>query len=551
MALKEAYDFDKDPPGEHGEKLVSVADPFSATPGQTTFYLTRRFEFTEGTYTILVEADDTATVWLGDTQLDSRMVASCAYGAPGRADLYIEQSELRLDVVLQNIPAGPNPCWFTIIILRGAEVVYASSKEGWFWDYAPINDVDLPPVDDVRFKLPVWSVLPNWQDGITERLSWLTDVMASETDAEQRRSVRRNARRSFEASFMREGARRNRMDSFFVGVGSSQFMVPLWHEQIRMIDGIDMEATGVTLDNVAVREFRKGDLVLVTNGDPDDYDVLQVGEVESGRFSWAFPPPRSWPVGTRIYPMRQARIASQQPKLSNVTDTVSIAQVLFDLIEPYEIEPSWGENANGEPLFWFSVNRADAIDVNYFRKFFTLDNEGGVPSVVDHGKFTTTTSQVKLRLFGHAGAFRLRQFLQSARGRSQKFMSPTFMNDVTPIGDIEGGELLIRDQGFRAAMSTPQPVRIQLAFQFYDAPTIYRTITDAHAVRDGLRTVAERLTLDDPMPSIRLADLKRISFVCETRFDQDQFEIHHTSSNQSVIDTAFVLRQFKDKRIPQ
>jgi hypothetical protein len=145
----------------------------------------------------------------------------------------------------------------------------------------------------------------------------------------------------------------------------------------------------------------------------------------------------------------------------------------------------------------------------------------------------------------------LRKFLQAARGRSQKFMCPTFMNDVVPIGDIEGAELLIRDQGFRAAMLIPQPVRFQLAFQFYDAPSIYRTITDAHAVYEGLRTMAERLTLDEALPSIRLADLKRISFVCETRFDQDQFEIHHTSSNQRVIDTSLVLRQFTDKRNAQ
>jgi hypothetical protein len=551
MALRTPYDFDKDPPGEYGEKLVAVADPLGAAP-QGTYYFARHFNFTEGTYTFLVEADDAATLWLGTTQFDTRVIASAVLGQAARNDIYIQQGQFRLDVVLRNTPAALTPCYFTLVILRDGEVVYASSKDDWLLDDGSINDADLPQTDDIRFKLPVWSILPNWESGITERLVWQTDVMASETDAEQRRSVRRNARRTFEASFLRQRAQRARMDSFFVGVGSSQFMLPLWHEQVKMIDGIDMEATGVVLDALPMREFRKGDLVFVNNGDPSDYDILQVGELELGRFSWAFPPPRKWPVGTRIYPMRLARIESQAPKMSNITDTVSQAQVLFDLVEPYEIDASWGSIDNGEPLFHFAVDRVQALDVEFSRKSFALDNQASVPSVVDHGKYTTSTTSVRLRLFGRNAAYSYRQFLQAARGRSQTFMCPTFMADVYPLGDIAAGsDLLIEDQGFRAAMAVPQPVRIQLAFQFHDAPTLYRTITDAHALHSGLRTTGEKLTLDSPLPSIKLSDLKRISFLCETRFDQDQFEIHHPSSNQVVVDTALVLRQFTDKRTPQ
>ena len=46
--------------------------------------------------------------------------------------------------------------------------------------------------------LPVWTIRPNWKGGILERLEWLTDVLASDTGVEQRRSVRPTPRRSFE-----------------------------------------------------------------------------------------------------------------------------------------------------------------------------------------------------------------------------------------------------------------------------------------------------------------------------------------------------------------
>jgi hypothetical protein len=554
VTLRTPFDFDYDPPGPHGEKMVSVSDPLGSAGGARTYYLSRRFNFTEGEYTFIMNADDAATLWLGTTQFDSRIILSCVLGAPATNVMYIPQGDYRLDVILQNLPTAPTPCYFGLVILdKSGNVVYASDKTGWMLDDSSINDDDLPPTDDVRFSLPVFSTLPNWENGIMERLIWQTDVLASETDAEQRRSVRRNARRQFEVSFLRQRAQRNRIDAFLIGIGAGSFMVPLWHEQVRMADGLDMEATGVTLDNLALREFRKGDLVFVNNGDPDEYDVLQVGDVEATRFSWAFPPQRTWPVGTRIYPMREARIYTQPPQVTNITDTVARAQILFDLSEPYEIPGAFGSNLGGEPLFHFAPDWTDGITMDYMRKSFTVDNQTSAPYVIDHGRFTTTGMQVKLRLFGRSQAYAFRQFIQAARGRAKKFMCPTFTNDLYPMDDVfEGDTLVVRNQGFRAAISSPQPLRIQLAFQFHNgAPTLYRTVTNAATIYDGLRTVGESLSLDAALPSIRLADLKRISFITETRFDQDQFEIHHPSSNQVSIDVAVALHQFTDKRTPK
>jgi hypothetical protein len=398
--------------------------------------------------------------------------------------------------------------------------------------------------------MPVWSLLPNWKDGIVERLSWQTDVLASETDAEQRRSVRRNARRSFEASFLRQNAQAQRMDAFFSGVGPASFLLPLWHEQVKMLDGIDMEASGVTLSQIHLREFRTGDIVFVNNGDPDQYDLLEVGDVQDTRFSWASPPPRAWPPGTRIYPMREARIVTQNPKMSRVTDTVSTAQVLFDLVEPYQVAESFGAPGNGQPYFAWRVDRANTIDVEFSRKNYVLDNSSGAVVVTDHGRYTTTTMQANIRLYGRSDAFALRQFLQAARGMAKHFYAPTFMQDIEPLDDIAGGvELEIRSQGFARSMLRPQPNRRQLAFQFRNgSSTIYRTIIDAFENRHGLTLESETLVLDSALPAMKLSDLKRISFVCETRFDQDQFEIHHPTNGQAVIDVAVTLRQATNQR---
>jgi hypothetical protein len=564
MTLRTPFDFAIDPPPPDGEKRVAPTDPIDTALGDHTYYLSRRFHFEDGNYTMTIDADDAATLWVGPSQLNMRLVASTQLGNPTTAYLNIPQGDYRLDVILQNIPAD-TPCWFTLVIKRGDEIIYSSAREGWLLDDSAISDDDLPPPADYRFSLPMFTTLPNWANGVTERLSWMTNVLESENGAEQRRSVRRNARRQFEANFLRQRARRNRLDDFFVGLGSAEFMLPLWHEAVYMNEGIDMEASGVAFPDgeLQYREFYKDDLVFVNNGNPDDYDILQVGDVDyaNSRFSWKFPPPRPWPVGTRIFPMRTARLLVP-PRMSNVTDAVSTAQVQFDLSEPYKIAASFGASVGGQPFFPFVPDRATTIDLNYDRKNFVLDNTSGVPITTDHGRFTTSIVQSKYRLFGRINATKIRQFFQAARGRAVHFFAPTFMQDLYITNDeipLNAEELVIEPQGFSEYMLRPQPIRIQLAFQFYDGrPSVYTTITATEPIykkdADGsnstpLQVVAEKLSIDPPLPAIFMKDVKRVSFVAESRFDQDTFEILHHSNQQSCIDVSIVMKQAFNPRI--
>jgi hypothetical protein len=563
MAIREPFEFDLTPPGPSGEKAVAPTDPIDATPANKEWYFARRFHFGDGDYSLEIAADDYASLWIGTSQLTSRIVASAKPGASAIAFLNIPQGDYRLDVILGNIPAG-SPAFFTLVIKRGEEVVYASGKDGWALDDVPITDDDLPPPDDYRFTLPVFTTLPNWKGGVTERLTWVTDVMPSETTAEQRRSVRRNARRSFEASFLRQRAARNRLDSFFAGIGPAEFMLPIWHEAVRMEDGLSMEAAGVTFPDgeLQFREFYKGDLVFVNAGDPTDYDILQVGDVDynNNRFAWAFPPPRAWPIGTRIYPMRTARMLVS-PRMNNVTEAVSMATVQFDLTEPYKIDADWGSAVSGQPYFRFTPDRANTIDVEYGRRNYTIDNQSGVPITTDHGRYTSSNVSINMRMFGRIEAVGLRKFLQAARGRAVHFFAPTFMQDVTLVDDIpaDATEIVIENQGFYNYMLKPQPIRLQLQFSFKNgSPNAYTTIKDVTPIYkkdpDGsnstpLVQVAELLEIDPPLPAIALKQLKRVSFVVETRFDQDSFELHHHSNQQSAVDVALILRQSFNPRV--
>lgn len=99
----------------------------------------------------------------------------------------------------------------------------------WFF---PIDPEIATPEED----LAVFNISPNWKSGVTETLSWLTDINISEQSVEQRRTVRRYPRRSFEYSFLRELSGRSRIDAFLAGMGKKEHLVPLWHEQFNLGD---------------------------------------------------------------------------------------------------------------------------------------------------------------------------------------------------------------------------------------------------------------------------------------------------------------------------
>lgn len=552
MAIQVPFEFDYEsdtfPPET---KLLSVADPVEDAPGDTTYYFARWLQLEEGMYRMRSLVDDAATWWLGVGQYGQRMIASNTL-AEGVVewDFYHPGGKMRLDVILQNLPVQPTPCYFIYAIYRGEELVESSFAPPWVFDTSPVADSDLPPLDGG--KQFVWTLLPNWKYGITERLAWHTDVMESESGAEQRRAVRAHPRRSIEASFLRQGADRTRMDMFFTAIGHRTFLVPLWFEQIKMLEGIRVGATGVVFVDSTTRdrEFREGDYVFVNAGDPNDYDLLQVGDVEEERFSWATPPHRAWPPGTRIYPCREARFIDM-PKLVNRTETVGTAQVRFELVQPDVRQGSFGNPQNTIPLFRFTPDRSTLIDLDYDRKAYMLDNESSIVQFRDVGGDGRAIMKLGMRLFGRSQVASFRRFIAAARGRAVAFYSPTFTQDLTLLADVAEGQEYIDAEpvGFYAAMDRPQPTRLMLRIDYDYDLVMYCTIVNIEPRYDlDGNLAAERFHLKEEMPKIDRKTVRRISFITPCRFDQDSFELHHHTANMRAVDTTVVIRHLYDRR---
>lgn len=529
---------------EHGEHAVSPVTPIGSATGNTTYYLSKWFDLEGGNYVVSFFSDDAASLWTGSSQDTLRMFkAHTATQGVVQFAMFFPPGLQRIDILLQHLGASASECYFVLTLSKTTVPEYVSDASGWVFDSTAIDDEDVPQDVDPRRRLPVFSMLPNWQDGIVERLSFMSDVMSSEYAVEQRRSLREYARRSFDVSFMRNLERRAQLDMFLTGIGRGDLMMPLWHEQYRPTVALTTGTTSITFPagELELREFRPGDLVFINNGDPNDYDVVEVDTVETTSITLVDSPTKTWPLGTRIIPMRQAWI-SEDPQMDNRSDRVGSVTVRFDLHEAEDVfEPNWGYCA---PLFQFKPDWQETVNNSYSRSFFELDNQVGKVQVTDPGGRSIFGQRFGLKLFGRASVVKLRQFLNIASGRAVRFYIPTFTNDVIPIEDIFGYEFDARVMGFAKYLSRPQVSRLILSFVFADGrPTIYRdieSIEPIYADDDPDLQVAERFTLTQEAPPIQLAELERVTFIVPSRFDQDAFELKHHVDSSAAVSTSIV-----------
>ena len=512
---------------------LAIGPSASAVAGLTVYYLARWMRLRSGVYTIKAYVDDVGT-WQLNQGVTYLMSVNKSQGVV-EYTVFIPEDTERLDITLNNMSTTPSMCYLAFSLWTGGALIYASAAADWVIKTTPITADDLGPPPDVRLGLPVWSVMPNWQNGITERLEWLTDVLTSETSVEQRRSLRPAPRRSLECGFMRQGAHRERMDSFFAGIGQDRFTMPIFFEQARVTSPIPFASSTVQIDAAPLREFVADDVCMLTNGDPDRYELVQIDTINTGTGTITLKAPTTfaWSKGSRIIPTRVCRLMDA-PQYSSRTDDVSVATVRFTLDSPDQVfPPDW---LNAKHVFPFTVDYGQNVDSTYNRQTVVLDNMVSVPMVFDYGRRARVGLKIGVTVFGRAQMKLMRQFLAMVRGRAQRFWMPTFMRDIKPLEPLVGNTIEAAKTGFAESFVTPQEARTFIVVSFYDdTPPVYRRLT---GVASGIDR--DVYGIDSAWPSIDMAQVRRISFMVPSRFDQDGFEFLHRSDEARAVTVNFV-----------
>lgn len=389
-------------------------------------------------------------------------------------------------------------------------------------------------------ELPLWTIKPNWLDGILERLSWLTDVMPSTWGSEQRTALRLSPRREFEMTFNPTGPARSYFELFLHRLGSQEFMLPMFHDRAKATAEIASGATSLPVDT-DMREFTVGGLALILGDDPFTYDKVSITAiapnaltVEAGGVT------QTWPKGSSIYPLKRTRI-EQESAAQALTSVVGQATVRFELNQANDIpdEGAWSATYGDHPILLDKPNRREAIDLSFLRNSLKVDNDHGLRHLGDDAgrAFTVQTYSKMTRGLAERQAFR--QMLYRLRGQQGAVWLPSFNHDIVLARPAAAAEtsLDVKKIGYAytgGAVSGRKHVLLG---------STVREISGASQPFAG----EERLALTAAVGSDFLAGTPG-SFVETCRLAQDDIEItHHTDT---ISECNLTFRAFRDERVP-
>lgn len=389
--------------------------------------------------------------------------------------------------------------------------------------------------------LPVWTIRPNWKDGIVEHLEWLTDVIATDTGVEQRRSVRLSPRRSFEITVNPTNQERTYLDLLLHALGSEEWYFPLWHDKAKLTTATTIGAVDLIFDNT-YREFNTGGFAILYK-DAFTYEVVEItGQTDSGLGVSALE--TAWPKNTSVYPIRVATV-DQQTQLKALTSRVGESVLLFTVNEAND----WPELAPGDlvyggvPVIAKEPNRVSEITSDHSRIVYEADGQIGLRERVDGVGRAFTVQSHNWIVQGRQAQSEFRSMLYWLRGRQRSVWLPTFNDDVTVS---------------RAAALAATNLDIKKIGMGYVGGGLVVPGRDHLFINgDCLQITAMGAPMSDSEERLRVSALphalpvgKNGSFMDSARLDQDAIEIQHHADSDGTMEVTAAFHTFKNTRDP-
>lgn len=390
--------------------------------------------------------------------------------------------------------------------------------------------------------LKVWSIRPNWKDGITETLEWLSDVLRNSYGVEQVRALRLSPRRTFEAKFNPVDQERAFFDLWLERLASDEFMLPLWHDAALLDTSIATGATVLPLDT-RYREFEVGGMAIVAGDDAFTFDKVTIAAITDAAITVAAGGvTRDWPAGTLVHPLRRARLDDQSDS-SAITSRVGEATLRFELNQANDIdEGAWDAEYGSYPIILEEPNRRENIRVTFGMETVLADNDVGLRELTDDAGRAFTLQNHLLTLVGREEHWAFRQMVYRLRGQQGAVWVPTFNADVELSRGADAGDTQIDVK--QVGYAYTGGVIDGRAHLLIDG-TIPREIT---AVDVAPSPTEERLILDSALGSDLPAGVTA-SFMDTCRLGSDSIEIKHVTDSDGVAESTLSFRAFRDTRI--
>lgn len=375
--------------------------------------------------------------------------------------------------------------------------------------------------------LRLWPLPPDWSQPVSETMSWGTNVVhASATAVSEHVGYQLGPQRSlsFEVTCARRGDRQI-IDMLLSGWRGG-WLLPIWPDVQWLAGALDAGDETIACRTEGF-DFSVGGYALVW-ASLRRYEVVEIALIGLEGIALAAPLVESWPVGTRLYPLRRARIqdGAEERLLS---DRASRRKLAFDLDEPCD----WPALADPtlyltHPVLDVRPDESDNPTASYDRLRQSLQYPGTLAFSYDPADQALRAQSTHWKLSDRSQHSWFRSLLYTLAGRGMPMWLPSFADDLTPAAAISGGSTSMSVQwagytNYGKGRHNRRDLRIELV----DGTVYYRRIIDAVETSDTLETLTLSAALD--VAAIAPARIRQISFMALSTLASDSAEIAHVT----------------------
>lgn len=392
-------------------------------------------------------------------------------------------------------------------------------------------------------RIIAWAFAPDWADGVGEKLSWLTDVLSSETLAEQRWALRTAPRRELSAPVYAEGRERQLLDLSLFGWGSRVWALPIWPDIQPLENAVPAESMRINCDTQYL-DFRAGGLAMLRGDDAFQVEVVEIEEVDGAGLTLKRATQQHWPAGSRLYPARTAQLI-KQPELTRLTDRLDQCDVQFMIMEASD----WPVLDSlplyrGRPVLDVRPDESEDLTRQFERLLVTLDSRQSLPLVTDFPARAMPVTEWRWTDMGRAARAWYRSLLYTLAGQYRSLWIPTHADDLTVVATITDASLAIdiANVGY-SRFGQQRAGRCDVRLELYTGQVFYRRITGSSEL-DG---DVERLAIDTALGiTVEPSDVMQLSWMVMSRSVADTAEIEHSTDSEGVASGGVVFKGVRD-----
>lgn len=387
-------------------------------------------------------------------------------------------------------------------------------------------------------------LFPLFWDGnqdFVERYAFRTTVFTSRSGLEQRRRRRIHPVGAFQYSFLGLPSHRAQVaQQLLANLQGNEWWVPWWPYSERLSAQLDAGATTVpyAYEAVPIRTMTGIYHPIAFWADADHWEIATVtggGSGPGGLLALANPTVNTWPIGTRVVPLRRGWIVGDQEVSWPTFDLVS-GSLSWQLAEAKMQNDGW---LTPDPEIETFERRPSRGAENPIQETLSRLVTAYDPGLGERVAYLETPAATRTRTYRWILKTRtevadMRDFLDRRWGMAIPFRMPSWQRDMTLAEDIaaDTGEFNIRAFGYSDHLYPAGPMYRQLYFRSPDgASTAVRNVVGCLDNEDG----TEDIELDSATGFDMTPDTQ-VMFLRYCRLGDDAAEFHWKTGHVATID---------------